>query len=294
VVTADEFAAFQAAAGHRVVCSPSSYWCDVSFGFFLSCPSHRLLTPSENELRSLIRHQPCLGVRFAGPASGPGKRSYQIVCNSRDYSIDGLSANTRSKVRRGLRRCDVGPVSFEELATHGGAADVDTVTRQGRRAWVNGKRWTRFWRAAAGRPGIEGWAARTGSEILAFLVTVQFDDAVDFMMARSRSEHNSTYANNALIFQVTEEMLVRRRVREITFGLEALEPVASLDQFKLSMGFGYRPLKQRVEFHPLFRVLACNPVVRSALYRWAKRGGPDGTFWRKTAGLLRFAEDGGF
>jgi len=30
------------------------------------------------------------------------------------------------------------------------------------------------------------------------------------------------YANNALIFWVVEEMLLRRRVREITFGLESL------------------------------------------------------------------------
>lgn len=294
MVTVEGFAAFLAAAGHRVFRSPSSYWCDASFGFFLSCPSHRLLSPPEEELRTVMRHQPCFGLRFAGPVSGSGKPSYQIVCEARDYSLEGLSANTRSKVRRGLRRCDVGPVSFEELAVHGGSADTDTVARQGRRAWVSGKRWERFWRAAAGTPGIEAWAARNGSEILAFLVTVQFEDAVEFMMARSRSEHSSTYANNALIFQVTEEMLVRRGAREITFGLESLEPVASLDQFKLSMGFGCRPLKQRVEFHPWFRLLACNPVTRTVLYRWAKRPGPEGTFWRKTAGLLRFAEDAGF
>jgi hypothetical protein len=87
---------------------------------------------------------------------------------------------------------------------------------------------------------------------------------------------------------------VRRGAREITFGLESLEPVSSLDQFKLSMGFECRPLKQRVEFHPWFRPLACNPVVRTVLYRWAKRPGPDGTFWRKTAGLLRFADEAGF
>jgi hypothetical protein len=241
-----------------------------------------------------MRHQPCLGLRFVGPDAGPGKPSYQIVCEARDYSIDKLSGNTRSKVRRGLRRCEIGLVSFAELAAAGRAADADTVARQGRRPWVSGRRWDRFWRAAAATPGVEGWAATNGSEILAFLVTVEFEDAVEFLMARSRSEHGSVYANNALVFRVTEEMLVHRGARQVTYGIESLEPVAGLDQFKQSMGFTCRPLKQRVEFHPLLRAFVRSSAARALLYRWARRPGPETTFLRKTAGLVRFAEEAGF
>jgi len=241
-----------------------------------------------------MRQHSCLGLRFAAPPVGPGKPSYQIVCRARAYSIEALSGNTRSKVRRGLRRCEVGPVSFEEIAVYGRSADVDTVRRQGRRPWVNGRRWENFWRAAAETPGIEGWAARSGNQILAFLVTVQFADAVEFLMARSRSDQGSNYANNALIFWVTEEMLVRRHAPEITFGLESLEPVIGLDHFKQSMGFQFRPLKQRVEFHPLLLPLIRSSAARTLLRRWANRQGPGATFWRKTAGLLRFAEEAGY
>jgi uncharacterized protein (DUF1501 family) len=42
-------------------------------------------------------------------------------------------------------------------------SDADTLARQGRRPWVRGGRWERFWRAAAVTPGIEGWAARNGA-----------------------------------------------------------------------------------------------------------------------------------
>jgi len=291
VVSPEQFADFLGRTGHRVVRSASSYWYDASFCVFLSCPSQRLLSPSSDEVRLVMRNQPCVGLRFAGPETGPGKLSYQIVCEDRGYSIDRLSANTRSKVRRGLKRCEVGPISFEELEVHGRVADRDTLERQGRRASVAGKRWGRFWRAAASTPGIESWAARVGPDVAAFLVTVQFEDGVEFLMARSRTDYSNAYANNALIFRVAQEMLVGRGVREITFGLESLEPVASLDQFKLGMGFFRRPLRQRVEFHPLLRPLVCSATARGMFYRLARRPGPEGTFLRKTAGLLRFAEE---
>ncbi len=288
------FAGFLAAIGHRVVHWRLGHWYDASRGFFLSLPSHRLLDPQPADLRAVWRGQLCLGVRFPAPLDGPGKVSYQIVCDTRDYAIERLGANARSKVRRGLRRCNVAPVPFAEIAARGRGADRDTLARQGRAVRLEGDRWERYWRAAAATPGMEGWGAFVGDELAAFLVTVQLEDCVEFLVARSRSDRLDAYPNNALIFHVAEEMLVQRRVRQITFGLESLEPVGPLDQFKFSMGFRAQPLRQRVVFHPLVRNVVAQRGVRRVLYRWADREGNHSGFWRKAAGLLRFAEETGF
>jgi hypothetical protein len=104
---------------------------------------------------------------------------------------------------------------------------------------------------------------------------------------------HGAYPNNALIFSVTEEMLVRRRVREVTFGLESLEPVAPLDQFKFSMGFERKPLRQRIVFRPSLAKLLRQSSVRSLVRRWTAQPGERAVFWRKAAGILRFAEEGG-
>ena len=92
---------------------------------------------------------------------------------------------------------------------------------------------------------------------------------------------------------VTQEMLVRRGMQSITFGLESLEPVGPLDTFKFSMGFTRRPLRQRVVFHPALQALFRRPPVRSLFYRLTERYGQTMDFWRKAAGMLRFAEEGG-
>lgn len=290
---AGAFAQFLSATGHRVLRGAGALWYDASRGFFLALPSHRLLRPSDAELSALFRHQPCAGLRFTAPLDGPGKLSFQIVCDARDYGLEQLSANVRSKVRRGLRRCEIGPVTWQTIATQGLAADRDTLTRQQRAVRLDGPAWDAYWRAAAATPTMEGWGAFVGGELAAFLVSVQFDDSVEFLLARSRSDLLEAYPNNALVYEVARRMLVERGVRQITFGVEALEDVEALDQFKYGMGFRRQPLRQRVIFHPVLRGILRAPRARAALRRWAERRGPRGGFWQKALGLLRFAEEGG-
>jgi hypothetical protein len=288
------YADFLRAIGHRVVSTPSAYWYDASRFFFLSAPPHQISNPGDDELKVVLRQLPCLGVRFAAPLGGPGKLSYQIVCDKRQYGLEALSANVRSKVRRGLRRCTVESVPLSVIATAGRKAHQDTVARQGRAGILNGTWWDRFFAAAGATPGVEGWAAWSGSALAAFLVTVTFDQGVEFLLARSCTDELGAYPNNALIFRVAHEMLVERGVPEITFGLESLEPVGPLDQFKFSMGFETRPIRQRVVFRPLVRTLLRQAPVRAVFRRWSVRHGTEAVFWRKAAGLLRFAEEGGF
>ena len=283
------YARFLEALGHRVVRAGETYWYDVGGRFYMSAPPFFVVRPDEAQLDDVFRSTQCIGLRYPAPLEGPGRRSYQIVCDDPDYGLEKLSGNNRSKVRRGLKRCRIEATPMDAIATHGRRAHEDTVGRQGRDGVLGGERWRRFFEVAAQTPGFEGWGAWVDGELAAFLVSVSFADSVEFLLARSRSDLLSAYPNNALIFSVTEEMLRQRKVGSITFGLESLEPVGPLDQFKFGIGYAQRPLRQRVVFHPLLRgVLGIEPVRRGVL-AFADWRGEQGVFWRKAAGLLRFA-----
>lgn len=294
IVDAAAYADFLRACGHYVVETPSGYWYDANRFFYLAAPPHRVYDPPAGDLRRLLRRPPCLGARFGAPLSGPGKLSYQIVCDNRSYDLDALSANVRSKIRRGLKRTRVEPVPFAVVAAEGRRAHEDTLARQSRDGVLAGTKWDRLWAAAAATAGMEAWGAWVGDVLAAFLLTVRFEDGVDFLLARSRNDELNAYPNNALIFAVTQKLLVQEGVPEITFGLEALEPVGPLDQFKFSMGFRARPLRQRIVFHPLLRAVLRRQPIRKLVWRWMDQHGREAVFWRKAAGLLRFAEEGGF
>ena len=286
------YAEFLRALGHRVVSVGDFSWYDANRFFFLSAPPHRTYAPSAEQLSAALQTLPCLGVRFAAPLEGEGKLSYQIVCSDRNYGLEKLSGNTRSKVRRGLKRCEVGTVPFATIATAGKQAHEDTIARQGREGAFGNERWQRFFSVCETTPDIEGWGAWHEGTLAAFLVTVTFEDAVEFLLARSCNDTLGAYPNNALIFTVAEEMLARRGVPEITFGLESLEPVAPLDQFKFSMGFERKPLRQRIVFRPVLSTLLRQSPVRNLVRRWTAQPSERAVFWRKAAGILRFAEEG--
>lgn len=288
------FVDFLRAIGHRVVSTETTAWFDASPWFFLSAPSHRECLPSEEEIRSVLGNFPCAGLRYAAPPGSVGKPSYQIVCDDPGFGLESLSANVRSKVRRGLKRCRVEPISFDRLAELGGRLHEDTLSRQARSGKYDPDRWRTYCSAAARTPGMEAWAAWHDEALAAFLVSVSFEESVEFLLARSSTEHLGAYPNNALLFTITEEMMVRRKIPEITFGLESLEPVGPLDQFKFGMGFRQRELCQRVVFHPVLRTLLQPSSVRNALRAWSNRHGEEKVFWRKAAGLLAFAEQGGW
>jgi len=291
-MSGNDFAAFLARLGHQVRETESGAWYDASRWFLLGIPSHELRQPPDAELKALWRGR-TLGARYTTPLSAPGRMSYQIVCDDPAYGLETLSANTRSKVRRGLKRCEVRATPAAEIALHGRQAHEDTVARQDRAGILAGRAWQTFWSAVGETPGMETWGAWCDDKLAAFLVTMRFGDSVEFLLARSRDDTLGNYPNNALLFTLTEEMLVRRKLREITFGLESLEPVGPLDQFKFSMGYRTKPLRQRVVFHPVLAAVLRTPTVRGLCLRWGEAGTGRGVFWRKAAGLLRFAEEAG-
>ena len=86
---------------------------------------------------------------------------------------------------------------------------------------------------------------------------------------------------------------VGRGVRKITFGLESLESVGPLEEFKYSMGFRTEALRQRVVFHPAMRSLLGRRWMRAWIEKKARAVGPSGTPWRKVVGLVQFAEAAG-
>jgi hypothetical protein len=294
-MTRSPFADFLSAIGHHVLVTSSGEWFDAGPRFFLNIPFHRTISPLGGELSELLRRGRAIGVRYASPLAGSGRLSYQIVCDQRPYEIEALSPNNRSKVRRGLRRCEIERVDCRVIATQGRQAHLDTMRRQGR-SRSDPRRapeiWSRYWEAAASTEGMEAWGAFVDRKLAAYLLTVRLEDRIEFLVARSSAEHLNHYPNNALIYTVTREMLGRGGIAEVTFGLESLERVDALDQFKFAMGFRQRPLRQCVVVRPaLARFLRLAGVQRAV--RWQAARPTAHPSWRKLAGIIDFMEGDG-
>ena len=279
----DGLATFLERLGHKVTVGPSSYWYDQRRHFGLAFPHAHPIAPPPDELQAVLRASRALGLRYATPLEAPGRPSYAFAVDDATYDLDHLSANTRSKVRRGLKHCEVRRLEPDFARARGRPANDDTVARLGwERDFYD---WDRYWDAVAATPDVEVWGALQGSDILSFIVAPVVDRCPEILVARSRTEALRLYPNNALIFAAVRELVRRDDVDRVYFGLESLDRVAGVDQFKDSMGFRRLPIGQRIVFSPLAERVLRLPIVRRTALFMAQRCS-DREFWRKLQGAL--------
>jgi Acetyltransferase (GNAT) domain len=279
-VSAETMAGFLERLGHRIVQTPSAYWYDYR-RFFLNFPHDRLIDPVADELAALFRRFP-IGVRYFAPPLGAGAASYALVCRGRDYDLNRLSANTRSKIRRGLSRGKVERVEARYVRAAGRAVNEDTLRRIHLR---DPYPWDAYWEAVERSEGVEVWAAFVDGELAAYLVAILADDSCEIPVARSSAPMLRFYPNNALLFTVVRDMLARPAIDRVFFGVESVEGATGVDEFKLGMGFVKVPICQRVVLHPLLRPVLGNALVAGVIGALARRR-PQNELWRKLKGVV--------
>jgi hypothetical protein len=280
---ADGMARFFEHLGHRVVRTPGAYWYDFYRGFYVSFPHARLIDPRPAEVRRLFRR--ALGVRSFGPPEAEGRPSYDLMCRDREYDLGRLSANARSKIRRGLSRCTVERLEPAYVRASGRTMHEETLQRIGIREPYP---WETYWRAVERSDVVEVWGALAEGQLAAYLVAVRADRCAEIMVARSSTDALRFYPNNALVYTAVRDLLGRPGIDAVWFGAESLEGAETVDEFKLSMGFVKRPIRQQILLHPLARPLFRSALVMRGVAALAARQ-PRNELWRKLQRISAFS-----
>jgi hypothetical protein len=290
-MTAEVFAEWLCRQGYRVVRTASSFWYDQGPRVYQAFPHHWLIRPSDGELLELLRRERAIALRYSAPFDAEsGKISYHVVYEDVPYGFGTLSGNARSKVQRGLRRCEIERISMERLAEEGWHLQRDTLERQRRVGSVNRERWQCLSLAARDLPGFEAWGAIVEGKLAATILTACMEGTCYMLYPQSDRRYFTSYVNNALAYTVTREMLSRRGVQGIFYGLHSLDAPPSVDEFKFRMGYRAKPVRQRVLFHPWVRPF-CNRVSH-ALAKRLLRLRPSSPGLAKGEGMLRFHLEG--
>lgn len=285
------FAEWLRRQGHRVLRTRSSYWFDAGPRVFQAFPYHWVIEPTEEELRDLLCAEGAIGLRYSTPLEAEeGACSYHVIYERPSYELWDVDASIRSKVRRGLAGCEVGPIALERYAKEGWAIEQDTLERQHRHARRARDRWEQMVEAAFGLEGFEVWGAEVKGRLAATLMLVRIDDCVDLLYQQSHREFLPLRVNNALLFEATRALAARSGVRMIHNGLHSLDAPASVDRFKLRLGYTLNPLRQRVVFHP--RLAPCLGSATAWMFERLAALFPQSEYIQKAEGLVRFHEHG--
>jgi hypothetical protein len=267
-VSPESIIAFFVQHGSQTVQTESCWWYN-EYGqrWLFSFPLHRLVQPTTHEIGQLFRQMPgMLGARYIAPPDHSGKSSF-IWVRRGPYDLVHLSANTRSKVRRGLARCQVHPIGWDELIPLAMEAQRDTLQRHGANVSKPISLGINSWLHEC--PAYEAWGAFIEGQLAAYLITLSVEDCVHLLINRSANAFLKFYPNNALIFTAVQEALARPSVTMVSYGWESLSSLESLDDFKQNMGFFRQPVSQHVIINPWIRPLLqpilCRTIVRAML-----------------------------
>jgi hypothetical protein len=284
----EPFIEFLVRQGHRIVKTESCYWYNAQPGFYFYFPYHKLISPSDEEVKHILWGERCFGVRYFTPMDHFGKESFTIVCTDKNYDFATVDAHSsRRETRRGLENFVIRQMEFKELATLGISLEHDTLVRQGRAIQRNEeKNWRLYCLAADGLKGFEAWGAFTGNNLASFLTAYQMEDECVYLHQSSATKYLPLFPNNALTYYVTKLKLTSPDINTVHYGPQSLDGPPSLDLFKFMMGFKKRPMKQVITFNPMVK-----PFIGGFTHSGIKllsAAMPKSDVFRKIEGLVRF------
>ncbi len=221
----------------------------------------------------------------------PGRDEANAVlylCDDRDYSLDSLSSNNRSKIRRGLKRMDVRQVTVDEILAAGYEPYLDTRERQGTSA-MTPEEFRANWERQRVVPDREIWAALVDDEIAAFGTVHRCGRWAPISATVSSRKHQPNYPNHALFFTIIQHLMAQPEIESVSYGLSSLSGETardSLHHFKLSVGLKAVPIVRKVVVHPVLRPGVNRGTLAAA--RAAHRRAPTARIPTAASGALEF------
>lgn len=210
------------------------------------------------------------------------------LCRETGYSLESLSSNNRSKVRRGLKRLAVRQVKPQDVASTGYACYADTRQRHGM-PHLTREQFLAHWHRERDDPNREIWAALEGDEILAFGLVHLCGKWASISSTVSSNAGLRDYSNHALFYVMLEHLMNEAGVESASYGLSSLRPEtsqSSLHHFKSSIGLQSIPVVRRIEVHPVLRPLVTPAVGR--VLRSADRRLPNARLLRSARAAMDF------
>lgn len=246
---------FEAIDRHPLV-GGAFVWLRTAVGVYQSFPFH-VVADGPGAGRGAFRHPQVMAVRFpvrADEATATGALWTRLT----PYQLDELSSNTRSKVRRGLKRTQVRRVRFADIREDGVRLAVSTATRQGGTFTdAQAALWRRTCDVADRTEGVEAWAGYVDDELAVLATCYHVEDCFQISALRSDDRLLSAYPNNAMMHTLLEDGFSRPGTTSVCYGLASLDKATTgLNEFKLAAGFEALPVRDTV--------LARLPVVAAA------------------------------
>lgn len=195
---------------------------------------------------------------------------YAVICRRHTVVEDVASGNTRSKLRRGLKQCDVRPVAVKEIAasgyetycaavkSYGGSVLLPTAEEFARRVMTDEPFGDTRHR----------WAVYYEGKMVAFAQNLVYDKTeVDYTLIKLHPEYLNRYSSYALFYKMNEHYLAQEGFAYVSDGTRSISHETGIQDF-LMKEFGFEKASTGLHVHyrpPLGPLLSMARPFRGVL-----------------------------
>lgn len=196
---------------------------------------------------------------------------FAVICRRHAPVEEVASGNTRSKLRRGLKQCEVRPVDVREIARNGYETYCAAVARyeNHREDLPTAEEFAR--RVMTDEPFGDTrhrWAAYHEGKMVAFAQNLIYDKTeVDYTLIKLHPDYLNRYSSYALIYRMNEHYLAHEGFDHVTDGFRSILHETGVQDF-LIKEFGFEKARTRLHVHyrlPLGPLLGIAKPFRGVL-----------------------------
>lgn len=264
---ASSYAEFLAAQDETVVELSGLPWMKYHGAFIPATAMPAYCRVSRAEAMKVLVRNRAIFLRYS---TGPARNEtnwWHMVCRS--YDFERTSANTRSKIRRGLKRTEVRRVSPAWLAENGYGCHIRSHERYLNASPQSPEEFRRFLNSIDDQHIFEAWACFAKGELVGYIVCL-IEDGVFLHTIDITPVALRDYAAYAIIHTILDHYIRQEGVL-VSNGSRSISHATDMQDFLLKFGFEREYCDLRVIYHPAAELIVrCLYPFRAAVKRMTR------------------------
>lgn len=208
--------------------------------------------PSYSEAVRLIKQTGALFMRYTTAPLEAHTNWWHIIC--RQYNFQMVSANTRSKIRRGLKRLEITKVPPAWLANNGYDCHVTCYNRYKNASPLSHDQFRSFLLSIHDQPFFEVWACFKDKQLQGYIICLVETNGVFLHTIDLTPDGLHNYATYAMIHRILENYVNGKGV-PVSNGSRSISHETEIQDFLRCFNFQREYAELHVIYRPDIRVL---------------------------------------
>jgi hypothetical protein len=202
-------------------------------------PPHTPINIDKDDQKYLLKQSGALMIRWTNDWDKADEGSFWYIIKERFDGIDEFSKNTRSKIRRGLKRNQVERVSAETLSERGHEVYLAAFSRYKTHTKpLNKKEFQSRIKSLNGKEH-DFWGIFQEGKMVGYAEIRKLSNVINTSVLKYHPDYLKDYTSYALLFRLLESYLVNESVQYITNGSRNISHDTNIQDFLLQK-FNFR------------------------------------------------------